>query len=175
MKMMWRIYVLSFIVLFTGYYCWIQLMHSTFNLFSITGIVLPLILLIALYMVNRKAGSWATHTALVICVTIFAGAVYQLWVHEQKSHFTMVHWVNEPENRVWMVDDLLAKYDFVGMDALSIESILGKETETSYFEAPDRSVYYLGNERGFISIDSEWLVFDFDEQDRVTNVEIMRD
>lgn len=47
-----------------------------------------------------------------------------------------------------------------------------KVTETSYSDAPNRSVYYLGNERGFISIDSEWLVFDYNEKGVVTNVQI---
>lgn len=133
------------------------------------------ILLISLYMINWKSSSWVTHAAFVVCILIFAGALYQLGVHERQSHFTMNKWIAEPEKRVWMVDDLLTEYDLVGMDAASLESILGKETKTAYFNAPNRSVYYLGNERGFISIDSEWLVIDFDEKHTVTNIEVMRD
>ena len=61
------------------------------------------------------------------------------------------------------------------MDVSSLESILGKENDTSYFEAPSRLVYYLGDERGFISIDSEWLIFDVNDEGIVTNVNIVHD
>ena len=69
----------------------------------------------------------------------------------------------------------MSQYDFIGMNVFTLESIIGKATDTSYFEAPRRLIYYLGDERGFISIDSEWLVFDFNEEGIVTKVNIMRD
>lgn len=40
--------------------------------------------------------------------------------------------------------------------------LLGDETNTDYFKEVNNIVYYLGDERGFISIDSEWLVIMFD-------------
>ena len=150
-------------------------MHSRFNVVSVTALVLPLVFIGALYLSQREVKYWAKHVELIICLALFGGAFYQLWVHEQQSDFSIVKWEAEPYERVWMVDDLLTQYDFVGMDVSSLEAILGKDTDTSYFEAPRRLVYYLGDERGFISIDSEWLVFDVSEEGIVTNVNILRD
>lgn len=149
-------------------------MHSRFNGLSITAVVLPVVLLILLYRYRRKGANWTAPFAFILCLSLGVGAFCQLWLHEAESRFTMDKWAAEPRERVWMVDDLLAQYDLIGMDVLSIERILGKETDTSYFEAPGQLVYYLGNERGLISIDSEWLVIDLNEE-IATDVRIMRD
>ena len=55
-----------------------------------------------------------------------------------------------------------------------IESLLGPADETSYFRRWD-FVYWLGPERGFIRIDSEWLVLRFDAEDRVSEFRLVRD
>ena len=36
-------------------------------------------------------------------------------------------------------------------------------------------VYWLGPERGFMSIDSEWLTLNFDQAGKVRDVDIVRD
>jgi hypothetical protein len=59
--------------------------------------------------------------------------------------------------RVHMVDDLLARHKLVGMSRAQVEELLGVPPDTPYFREYDY-VYWLGPERGFISIDSEWLV-----------------
>ena len=175
MKFVWHVYVLIYILLYLCYFWWIDVMHSSFNVISVTALVIPLAFIVALYISQRQVNYRAKHVELVICLSLFVGAFYQLWIHEQQSNFSMVKWIAAPNERVWMVDDLMTEYDFIGMDVLSLESILGKETNTSYFEAPRRLVYYLGDERGLISIDSEWLVFDVSGEGIVTNVTIMRD
>ena len=175
MKFVWHIYVFLYILLFLGFFVWINIMHSNINVISVSALVLPTIVVIALYISQREIKYQAKHVGLVICLSLFVGAFYQLWVHEQQSNFSYSKWSENPKERVWMVDDLLSQYDFIGMDVLTLESILGKATDTSYFEAPRRLVYYLGDERGLISIDSEWLTFDFNEEGFVTTVNIMRD
>ena len=60
-----------------------------------------------------------------------------------------------------MVDDLLNHYSLEGLSRSEIMNLLGNETEGAYFKEVDNMVYYLGNERGFISIDSEWLIIHF--------------
>lgn len=52
--------------------------------------------------------------------------------------------------------------------------ILGPDTENAYFKEIDNMVYYLGPERGLISIDSEWLVIEFDNN-TVVDYHIKRD
>ena len=90
-----------------------------------------------------------------------------------------------PPNMRWhhSISHNLVTHDFLltieaedqplGIDAY--ESPLWPEPDkTEYFKEWDL-VYWLGPERGFISIDSEWLVFRFDGQKKVTDYKIMRD
>lgn len=72
-----------------------------------------------------------------------------------------------------MVDDLLRRYKLVGMTRTEIEQLLGKPPSTQYFPSYDY-VYWLGPERGFISIDSEWLCVKF-KNDKVIEARICRD
>lgn len=72
-----------------------------------------------------------------------------------------------------MVDDLLARYELVGMTRDKVDELLGVPPETAYFTGFDY-VYWLGPERGFISIDSEWLCIDF-EDGVVVDARLMRD
>jgi hypothetical protein len=55
-----------------------------------------------------------------------------------------------------------------------VTAIIGEPDKTEYFKEWDL-VYWLGQERGWISIDSEWLVFRLDSQKKVTDYAIVRD
>ena len=57
---------------------------------------------------------------------------------------------------------MLEKYDLHGMTKKEIISLLGDETQDAYFKEDNNMVYWLGPERGLISIDSEWLVIVFE-------------
>jgi hypothetical protein len=52
--------------------------------------------------------------------------------------------------------------------------MLGEPPPTSYFRQWDM-VYWLGMERGFVSIDSEWLVIRLDQDGRVAESRIVTD
>ena len=54
-------------------------------------------------------------------------------------------------------------------------SLLGTPPETEYFKSHNNIVYYLGFERGLISIDSEWLVIDFDDNEKVNKYQVLTD
>ncbi len=88
--------------------------------------------------------------------------------------FSTERWKKNPENRVDMVDDLLEKYELMGMTKEEIVLLLGEATDTEYFKTENNMVYYLGPERGWIRIDSEWLVLEIQEH-RVSKVDICRD
>jgi outer membrane protein assembly factor BamE (lipoprotein component of BamABCDE complex) len=75
--------------------------------------------------------------------------------------------------RVRMVDDLLHKHRLKGMTREQIDELLGVPPHTNYFHEYDY-VYWLGPERGFISIDSEWLVVKF-ENGVVKDARVLRD
>lgn len=81
---------------------------------------------------------------------------------------------NENDIRIRMVDSLLRKYELNGKTRAEILALLGEPDNTGYFQDYDL-VYRLRAERGFISIDSEWLVFPLDTNDMVKECRIARD
>jgi hypothetical protein len=60
-------------------------------------------------------------------------------------------------NRNPMADELLRSRALIGRQRAEVVGLLGEPPETSYFSDWDM-VYRLGPERGWLSIDSEWLV-----------------
>lgn len=73
-----------------------------------------------------------------------------------------------------MVNDLFRKHSLAGLSKDQVVELLGPDTENAYFKEIDNMVYYLGPERGLISIDSEWLVIEFDNN-TVVDYHIKRD
>jgi hypothetical protein len=96
-----------------------------------------------------------------------------------RERFDPVAWKTERHRnftnavRIRMVDDLLRRHAFRGMTRDQVTGIIGEPDKTEYFKDWDM-VYWLGPERGFISIDSEWLVFRLDDQKKVTDYRIVR-
>ena len=103
-------------------------------------------------------------------------------VHYWKTRplpFDRVVWNMEAEDiddcrRHRMADWLLKQGRLVGMNRAEIVSMLGEPTQTSHFREYDL-VYVLGNERGWLSIDSEWLLMRLDVNGRVSTAELGRD
>ncbi|WP_157967909.1 hypothetical protein [Paraliobacillus sp. X-1268] len=76
---------------------------------------------------------------------------------------------------MYIVDDLINTYDLKGKTKSEVMTLLGPPNETEYFKTEKNIVYYLGDERGFIPIDSEWLVIDFDGNEKVNNYVVRTD
>jgi hypothetical protein len=80
--------------------------------------------------------------------------------------------------RIRMVDDLLRSHDFAGMTRERVLSLLGPDDRegfgAGYFPDWDL-VYWLGPERGWIRIDSEWLVLRLGPDDRVVEHRLVTD
>jgi hypothetical protein len=96
-----------------------------------------------------------------------------------RRRFDPVAWKAEDRGftnavRIRMVDDLLRRHSFRGMTREQVVAIVGEPDQTEYFKEWDL-VYWHGPERGFISIDSEWLVFRLNCQKKVTDLRIVRD
>ena len=104
------------------------------------------------------------YTALgILAVLLLAFLAGGLIARERRS-FRTEKWISDPENRTRIVDDLLADHELVGMTEEEIQRLLGgHDNESGYFQQEDRLVYWLGPERGWISIDSEWLILDLSE------------
>ena len=78
------------------------------------------------------------------------------------NSFSTDKWVSEPELRMRIADDLLNNYELAGKAEEEIIVLLGKnDNDDGYFNVDNRYVSWLGPERGFISIDSEWLIINF--------------
>lgn len=73
-----------------------------------------------------------------------------------------------------MVDDLLATGRLIGQSRESAVQMLGPADDTPYFRDYDL-VYWLGPERGFFSIDSEWLIIKLDEEGVIRDASLARD
>ncbi len=76
--------------------------------------------------------------------------------------------------RLEMADSLIERSLLDGKMREEVIMLLGSPTKTGYFKEWD-FVYWLGPERGFISIDSEWLVIRFGPDDKVTEYQLVRD
>jgi len=75
-------------------------------------------------------------------------------------------------NRI--ADWLILSSSLNGRSRADVVALLGEPTPTEYFKQWDM-VYVLGRERGFIAIDSEWLIMRLDSRGVVREVQIARD
>jgi hypothetical protein len=73
-----------------------------------------------------------------------------------------------------MADRLIAYDTLLGKTRAEVVELLGEPPPTGYFSNWDL-VYWLGPERGFIRIDSEWLVLRLGADGRVADNRIVRD
>jgi hypothetical protein len=95
-----------------------------------------------------------------------------------RQEFDSVAWQSTQRRvdgvRVRMVDDLLRRHDFRGLSRVDVTAILGEPDKTNHFRNWDM-VYFLGPERGFMGVDSEWLVFRLDELNRAAEYRVLSD
>ena len=78
------------------------------------------------------------------------------------------------QTRYRVADGLASSGRLNGMTEAEVIALLGAPTETDKFK-DHRLIYVLGPERGFISIDYEWLAVDFDSTGKVSNVTVVSD
>jgi len=74
-----------------------------------------------------------------------------------------------------MVDDLIRSRRLDRISRTDVEKLLGKPTATNYFKDQYDMVYWLGPERGFMGIDSEWLAISLDRNGAVRSYNIVHD
>jgi hypothetical protein len=76
--------------------------------------------------------------------------------------------------RIRMVDDLINSKQLNHLSRTDLETILGKPTASNYFRDYDL-VYWLGPERAFMGIDSEWLAIKLHKSGFVSSYKIVSD
>ena len=109
----------------------------------------------------RKA-KCINYVAFGISVAFVLANIIASVAYHDKHTFSTSKWLDDPEGRTAIVDDLLEKNELVGMSEDDVLSLLGEpDNYYGYFNADNRYVYYMGAERGLFGIDSEWLILDF--------------
>jgi hypothetical protein len=73
-----------------------------------------------------------------------------------------------------MADDPVNSQRLVGLTRQEVVTLLGEPPKTEYFKEFDL-VYYLGPERGFMGVDSEWLVLKLGPDGRAQRATIAHD
>lgn len=176
-------FLISLVILFIDYFfilLSIDFLLPTF--FEITIVVLPLVITITAFLTIIKSFEVKFITkkyVIAICLLILLLPCTYFGLIMSKNYsislFNEERWTKKPDERVYMVDNLLYKYKLKGMTKDEVKKLLGEPTKTEYFKTPSNFVYYLGPERGFIRIDSEWLTIDFDDKGMVNSFGIARD
>ena len=77
-------------------------------------------------------------------------------------------------SRLRMIESLTLSGRLNGITRTEVVSLLGPSDDTDYFNEWD-FVYWLGPERSFISLDSEWLVIKIGPTGRVVDYRIVSD
>lgn len=124
----------------------------------------------------HKMSSFRKLTIGVISVALVVYGIFysplpfakSLWISGSNHSYDFLKLRNR------MADGILISDGLLGKDRLAVIERLGQPTNTAKFDSWDL-VYRLGNERGFISIDSEWLVIRFDSSGRVSKASLVRD
>ncbi|MEW4067248.1 hypothetical protein [Bacillus thuringiensis] len=170
-----------YIVMYIVFIFVIDMVHIPLSVRSIFVVFIPFVLLVMiqraiLYVSKNRneekkqmlGGGIVALIPLIVCTV-------QLSVNEYTSKFNQNRWLNHADKRVHMVDDLLQKYKLIGKSNEEITQLLGAPTETGSGEEGVITLYYLGTERGFIPIDSEQLILQFDRDGKVMEYTVHKD
>ncbi|MDA1654228.1 hypothetical protein JOY42_03730 [Bacillus tropicus] len=175
------VYICLYILMYLGFVFIIDMAHTSLSVTSIFVVVMPFVLLVVIQKfvlrtsVNRNTEKKQMLGVIIVGCILLLVCTAQLSMNTYNSKFNQDRWLHAEENRVHMVDDLLQKYKLTGKSNEEITKLLGAPTETRNEEGGVSTVYYLGNERGFISIDSEQLVLQFDRDGKVVEYKVHND
>ena len=97
----------------------------------------------------------------ILITLIVVTSIYSNYQHK----FIKERWLNNPEKRALMVNDLLQHYELIGMSEDKVVELLGNEDEQgeeqtsfkgdmAYYAPKDTLIYYLGQD----SLDGIWLI-----------------
>lgn len=159
----------------------IDAIHMSLSVKGMFVVIMPFVLLVVIQKfvlrtsVNRNTEKKQMLGVIIVGCILLLVCTGQLSMNTYTSKFNQDRWLHAEEKRVHMVDNLIQKYKLTGKSNEEITKLLGKPTETRNGEEGIITSYYLGNERGFISIDSEQLVLQFDRDGKVLEYKVHTD
>jgi len=115
-----------------------------------------------------------------LLVTFLAGAVTYGFMtgHLPVRTFDSDRWKQaerlDDQVRIQMIEHPMWSGKLDGMSRTELLALLGAPSNVGYVRDRDY-VYWLGNERSLLSLDSEWLVVDVDASGRVSRYEVVSD
>jgi hypothetical protein len=119
----------------------------------------------------------------ILCGYIFFGSDIEDYAH--RKTFDAEIWKNQDNTkqdifwppRLCMVDNLMSSKRLDGLSRIQVIELLGPPHSKDFpgGAAQCDIHYYLGPERGFIRIDSEWLFIKFDNDEKVQRYWLYRD
>jgi len=121
-----------------------------------------------------------TRRRLFALFTLYAAVVAGVgWVLRPVGQsFDSIAWKDDERirrgDRLKMADDILSRRMLSGKSRSDVVAMLGQPPRTGYF-SDWNLVYWLGAERGYMGIDSEWLVVRLDASQRVSDYRIVPD
>ena len=122
----------------------------------------------------------AITTVLIFKYQVFYKNSYDSGSHNMETKLDIEKWGNnaliyqKPYIRLNMIDDVVKNHISKGLDKEEVIKILGKPTDTPYFREYDL-VYWLGEEKSFISIDSSWLVIELNNKNKISGYKLVTD
>ena len=175
------VYFCLYIVMYIVFIFVIDMVHIPLSVRSIFVVFIPFVLLVMIQRAilyvskNRNEEKKQMLGVLIVALIPLIVCTVQLSVNEYTSKFNQNRWLNHAEKRIHMVDDLLQKYKLIGKSNEEITQLLGAPTETRSGGEGVITLYYLGTERGFIPIDSEQLILQFDRDGKVLEYKVHTD
>ncbi|PES61619.1 hypothetical protein CN507_28405 [Bacillus cereus] len=175
------IYFCLYIVMYLVFIFVIDMVHVSLSVMSIFVVAMPFILLVIIQKAvlhvsaRRDKDKKQLFTVMMVALIPLIVCTLQLSLNKYTSNFNQGRWLNDEEKRVYMIDDLLKRHKLIGKSNEEIIKLLGAPTKTSSLKTGITTLYYLGNERSFIPIDSECLVLQLDKDGRVIEYKVQRD
>ncbi|HFK1441033.1 TPA: hypothetical protein ACGXMF_004459 [Bacillus cereus] len=175
------VYFCLYIVMYIVFIFVIDMVHIPLSVRSIFVVFIPFVLLVMIQRAilyvskNRNEEKKQMLGGVIVALIPLIVCTVQLSVNEYTSKFNQNRWLNHADKRVHMVDDLLQKYKLKGKSNEEITQLLGAPTETRSGGEGVITLYYLGTERGFIPIDSEQLILQFDRDGKVMEYTVHKD
>lgn len=173
--------VISYLLLFLGLAIFITTFYASYSILSLSAVLSPLFLFVLFililwkysYLKNAQKGRIMLFVVAILSFIPPLFLVDLLGKNEEKLNFTTEKWLNNPDDRGYIVYDFLEENEIVGKTKKDIQKLLGVPEENSFYSEKNVIEYLLGLELGLIQMDSSYLIIWFNEEDKVIDYEIV--